>query len=354
MTMVYRDMKSLSSFAELTDRDLLDEVRRLARVERQATADLIASLSEVDARRLYLGEGCSSLFTYCTHVLHLSEHAAYGRIEAACAARRFPAILDMLRDGALTLTSVTLLSAHLTPENHLPVLEAARHKTKREVELIVAALRPRPDVASVVRKVSARPLPTSTRGLPVESALAQPMRPPAPVPETSSKPGVIAPLTPEKYKLQVTISREAHDLLRRAQDLLRHTVPNGDPAAIVERALALLVEDLERKKFAAVQHPRSAGRQRRGSRHVPASVKRKVWRRDEGRCAFVGAAGRCAERGFLELHHLVPFAEGGATDVANLQLRCRAHNSYEAEQWFGPQVVREMSEMYEATRSRPS
>ena len=54
----------------------------------------LALLAEVDARRLYLGEGCSSLFTYCTQVLHLSEHAAYHRIEAARAARQYPVILD--------------------------------------------------------------------------------------------------------------------------------------------------------------------------------------------------------------------------------------------------------------------
>jgi 5-methylcytosine-specific restriction endonuclease McrA len=60
-----------------------------------------------------------------------------------------------------------------------------------------------------------------------------------------------------------------------------------------------------------------------------------VWKRDGGRCAFVGADGRCTERGLLELHHLVPFAEGGPTTSANLQLRCRAHNAYEAQQYFG-------------------
>ena len=65
---------------------------------------------ELDVRRLYLGEGCSSLFTYCTQVLHLSEHAAYGRIEAARAARRFPVILELLTDGVVTLTAVTLLA----------------------------------------------------------------------------------------------------------------------------------------------------------------------------------------------------------------------------------------------------
>ena len=68
---------------KLSDSDLLLEVRRLAGGEREATARLIAALGELDARRLYLGEGCASLFTYCTQVLHLSEHAAYGRDQCA-------------------------------------------------------------------------------------------------------------------------------------------------------------------------------------------------------------------------------------------------------------------------------
>ena len=89
----------LSTSTTLSDPELLAEVRRLAGHERHATARLIAALGELDARRLYLGEGCSSLFTYCTQVLHLSEHAAYGRIEAARAARKLPAILDLLADG---------------------------------------------------------------------------------------------------------------------------------------------------------------------------------------------------------------------------------------------------------------
>src|SRR3972149_6715649 len=71
------------SLADLSDQDLLARTMHLAADERQATALLIAHLAELDARRLYLAEGSSSLFTYCTQVLRLSEHAAYGRIEAA-------------------------------------------------------------------------------------------------------------------------------------------------------------------------------------------------------------------------------------------------------------------------------
>ena len=87
------------SLSHLTDHALLAEAQRVVAHERQATAQVIALLMELDARRLYLGEGYSSLFVYGTQVLHLSEHATYGRIEAARAARRFPVLLDLLADG---------------------------------------------------------------------------------------------------------------------------------------------------------------------------------------------------------------------------------------------------------------
>jgi 5-methylcytosine-specific restriction endonuclease McrA len=79
---------------------------------------------------------------------------------------------------------------------------------------------------------------------------------------------------------------------------------------------------------------RSSVKRLRG-RHVPAAVKRAVWSRDQGRCAFAGPHGRCSETGFLEYHHVAPFAAGGATEASNLELRCRAHNAYEATVWFG-------------------
>src|SRR5918995_2072611 len=128
--------------SDLSDRDLLAQIERAAACERQATAHLIALLMEVDARTLYAGQGYSSLFTYCVQRLHLSEHAAYLRIEAARSARRFPLILEKLFDGSVHLTAVSLLGPHLTIANHAEVLDAARHKTKREVEELVARLRP--------------------------------------------------------------------------------------------------------------------------------------------------------------------------------------------------------------------
>ena len=91
----------------LSDDQLLSSVKNLAAAERQATAQLIAALAELDRRRLFLGQGFPSLFAYCTQALHLSEHAAYGRIEAVRAVHRFPVVLEHLADGAVTLTTVS-------------------------------------------------------------------------------------------------------------------------------------------------------------------------------------------------------------------------------------------------------
>ena len=131
--------------------------------ERKANARLVALLMEVDSRKLYAGQGYASLFTYCVQVLHLSEHAAYLRIEAARATRRFPAILDKLSDGSIHLTAVSLLGPHLTSANHVELLDEARHKTKREVEQLIARVRPQPDVPAVVRKLPA-PKPAALLG----------------------------------------------------------------------------------------------------------------------------------------------------------------------------------------------
>lgn len=350
------DTTTLSSVTQLSDRALVERVKHLAQREREATAALIAHLAELDERRLYLAEGCSSLFTYCTQVLHLSEHAAYRRIEAARAAWKCPGILERLEDGSVNLTTVGLLAAHLTPENHRELLDMARHKSKRQVEELVARLHPQPPVPASVRRLpTASPAPASPTRLQGGEAAAQPtgdaygVVPPV-LPSSigappSARPAVVAPLAPQRYKVQFTASAETYEKLRLAQDLLRHQIPDGDPAQIFDRALTALLQDLARKKLAATDHPRESRGTTRGSRHIPAGVKRTVWLRDGGRCAFVGHTGRrCTERGFLEFHHVTPHSAGGQPTADNIQLRCRAHNGYEAELDFGlctSPVVRE-------------
>jgi 5-methylcytosine-specific restriction endonuclease McrA len=310
--------EQVPAFAALSDDELVERVQDLATCERRASVVLIRSLMEFDARRLYLREGCSSLFTYCTQVLHMSEGSAYNRIETARAARCYPKVLEGLASGDLTLTAVRLLAPHLTPENSNEVLAAARHKSKQGIQELIASLNPRP-AATIIRRA------------------------------------VVTPLSPECYMLEVTLTRETHDKLRLAQALSRHTLPTGDLASILDRALTLLLDHLERRRFAQVQSPRYSVHECRSSgRHIPAAVKRAVWQRDEGRCAFVGRTGRCRETTFLEFHHVAPFAAGGAATMDNIQLRCRAHNQHEARLFFGETLVRERPEVYMAALASES
>ena len=276
----------MNSLDWLSDAELLTRLKALARQERDATAHVIAHLALVDARRLYLPEGCSSMFIYCTQVLHFSEGAAYARIEVARAVRRFPVILERLAEGSLNLTTVRLLSPHLTGANHRDALDAAAHGSRRQVEELVARLRPLPPVAAPIRKLPApetavrtpreglsfelTPRPdtgsapasagsreTAAAGTPTANTFAS--RPSAAAVSHPSHRAVILPLAPEYYRLQVTLRAETHARLRQAQELMRHQIPNGDPAEILDRALKDLVEKLSRRKFAALTRSRASG-----------------------------------------------------------------------------------------------
>jgi len=364
---------NMESLAELSDIDLLARVECLVHRERQATAVLVAHLAEIANRRLYVAQGYASLFSYCVQALHLSEHAAYNRIEAARAAMRYPAVLSSLARGDVHLTAVRLLSPLFTPENYGDLLAAARHKSKREVEELIARLRPQPDVPAAVRRLPpvkarnaavgpttgaegpAAPNPaTDSAAGPAAKTATQSVEDEAgdsngsPKTAPPARPAVVVPLAPERYKVQFTASAATREKLRRAQELLCHRIPGGDVAAVIDLALDLLVRDLEKKKFAATDRPRTSGAGMAAlrvdgptapgaSRHIPAEVKRAVWQRDQGRCTFAGPNGvRCTERGPLEFDHIRPHADGGAASIDNVRLLCRRHNQYEARQFFGP------------------
>jgi hypothetical protein len=146
----------------------------------------------------------------------------------------------------------------------------------------------------------------------------------------------VTPLAPERYQIRFTASTETYQKLRQAQELLGHAVPSGDVAAIFDRALSALLADLTRRKLGATERPRAVKERSAGSRHVPAAVRRSVWQRDAGQCAFIAKSGlRCSARRTLEFHHVHPYGAGGEATIGNIELRCRSHNAYEAELFYG-------------------
>jgi hypothetical protein len=272
----------------------------------------------------------------------MSEPTAYKRIEAARAARRFPVIFERVAAGDLGLTAVTLLSPKLTDENHLDLLASAAHRSKREVERLLAARFPRPDVVSDLRKVTGRPSPAVP---PVAPPTAMPPMPAAPA-FTLSAPvrPEVKPLSADRYCLKLTLSATVHDKLLAAQALLRHRIPSGDLDAVLERALDALLRDLRKGKFGETEAPRSSAapsQNPEGNRHVPHSVRRELAARDGLQCSFIAADGqRCQERAFLELDHTTLFCRGGANNAASMRILCAAHNRHAAAMELGDRFMR--------------
>ena len=141
---------------------------------------------------------------------------------------------------------------------------------------------------------------------------------------------MVAPLAPDRYKVQFTVTRETYDKLRQVQDLLRHSVPNGDPAAIFDRALTLLLTELRKRKLGLTNQPRSAGIQNRSSRCIPASVNARSGNATAAGARSQGRRVDAPREASWNSTIVIPFAAGGPTTADNLELRCRAHNAHEA------------------------
>ena len=346
---------------------------------RGGTALLLAHIGSYDARKLYVPEAYPTMRAFLVGEMKLTEDRASKRIQAARTARDFPVIFEMLADGRLHLTAVVLLSPHLKPENVEELLPAAAGKSARQiVEYLEAraasqlasmgpalglvsrqandgsAASPQDAVAGshAARHVisplvsehasSGEPSscdPASHREASPQSGAPQPE---ASQPGASPQPGP-SPHAEELFPLRLMLPRKGHDLLRRAQDLLGHTLPSGDPNRVVMRALEALVRQLEKRKFGVTDQKRQVTPRRRakGGRYIPVAVRNAVYARDGGRCTFVSASGhRCEARKMIEFHHIDDFARGGEATVDKIQLRCKAHNQYAAEQTYGAEFMR--------------
>lgn len=339
----------------LSDAVLLRDLAALVAHDRFTTAALLAHIAEVDARRLYVPAGYSSMHAYCVDELRLSEDAASKRIQAARAARLFPVLFTTLADGRLHLSGICLLAPYLTPENAGELIETATHRRKSEIEAILARRFP---VSEEVRAVSVLSALLQHAPGHVGIECKRDEHAPGHTAIEGSGLGAIdehapghvecSPRTPphssERFLVQLTIDKGTHEKLRYAQALLSHAIPTGDLAKVLGQVLEAAIPQLEKRKLGSVSRskrlPAARNHSMRSSRYVPAQVRRAVWERDQGQCTFVGTKGhRCGARRFLEFDHVDPVARGGRATVEGMRLRCRVHNQYEAERAFGAEFM---------------
>ena len=354
-------MLSTSKVSRLSDDSLLRRLTDLTGQDRELTVELLVHIGEVDARELYLGQACSSMFTYCKERLRMEEGVIYNRIHAARLARVYPIIIDMIAAGEIHLSGVRLLGPKLTAENHRELLSSAKHMSKREVEVLIANRFPAPNAPSMLRKLpaprrepaaanSAAPVaqqvsPLGKTGLEASplvaaaapiTAAAQVASPSPTIAPRSAQlqavkrtPDVIAPTAPERFKVQFTADQELHDKLERLQALMRSSVPDGDLGAVIEAAVTEKLERLEARRLGKTKNPRKSLAETDTaptSRYILAGGRRAVWERDGGRCTYLDAGGRrCNARDRLEFHHHgTPFGRGGDHSPKSVRMMCRA------------------------------
>jgi len=333
-------LKWLPALSTFSDDELLARLSDALEESRCGEAVLVAHIAEVDARRLFAREAAPTMFRYCTDVLHLSEAQAYRRITAARLSRRFPALLTMLEDGRLHLCGIAVIAKHLTEANCEEVLARATHKSKRELEELVAEWAPKPDVPPTIRKKpqrkaqfvasEARKASDELRAEKADEKESPPARPAAP-----EKRPTVAPLSPARYQVTFTAIAELRDKLERLEAL----IPGSDLVSVIDAAVSEKLERLEAKRFGKTKNPRTNiedADTSPGVRGIAAAVKRLVWVRDGGQCTFVARDGRrCPERNRLEYHHDDPYGMGGDRSASNVRLLCKCHNLYIAELDFG-------------------
>ena len=219
---------------------------------------------------IYLELGFPSSFAYCVEALGMSEGAAGRRVAAARVCRRYPNAFELVARGELHLSALCALGPQLNAQNAGDLFEACRRKTRRQVEAVLAARFPKPDVREQIRRLPARPPATlslnqpdvaNQAGIPCAEGPAadratatDPSRPlaasgkvrPGPAPRRRE----LEPLSETRFGVHFTADAELRDLIERARELASHRVPQGDLAGLMKLVFAQFEQREEQRRFA--------------------------------------------------------------------------------------------------------
>jgi hypothetical protein len=338
-----------------TARDHASRLASLLRREQGAMADFLLALADFDERRLWMRLGYSSLFVFLHRELGLSKGASHFRKIAAELIRRYPEVVEPLRDGRLCLSAVVELARVINPENRAEVLPRFFHASKQEAKAVAAEINPveaiphREVVTAIVQPQAARVPPPSlsaacaTSTEPLRQAGAE-VRPDELGPRAAAPPRTVSqPLSADARRLHVTVSKRFLAKLEAARDALSHAHPGADAEAILEAGLDLLLERAAKRR-GLVKRPRTQAKEVEAAdgdpRQIPAAVRREVLLRDEGRCQWPTADGCiCGSTRRIELDHIIPVGRGGPPTVANLRILCDFHNELAARQVYGDEFM---------------
>ncbi len=295
------------SVRELSNEQLLAKLKSFKKDEDERLADFLEHLSEVERRRLYIGEGFTSLFGYLTQGLGYSENEAYRRVQSSRLMHSLPEIKEGVQNGDLTLSTMTDVSVALRAKQKSSGKRITRDEKRELVELVTGCSR------REAQKLIATSIPEAnfkfeeTRQARADGSVV----------------------------ITVCLLPEQHRRLEAAKDILAHKGPLRDTAAAIDQLSEFFLKrkDLTRSfdpGIETLRYENSVPIDR-----ISIRLRRAVFHRDRGRCQFQTEKGKiCASTYQVELDHIVPLSAGGRSTYANLRCLCRVHN-----QWKGDRLI---------------
>jgi hypothetical protein len=304
--------------------EIVEETKQLHTRERSITLESVSLIGELERRNAAVNLSMTSE-QFAVHI-GLTPNQYWKRAQAARLIRFHPEAQKLLESGETQVSHLALIAPKITQANSELLLDGIKHKSKREVALLLSRITAEGDL------------------LPAEAT----------------------------FELRVTLTKSQGELLDRAREVLANMRGGGRMPSLPE-ILVKALEDLldkrdplkkaERAKARAANSP-SSGKEasdeveaeadtvsnlaspgngdqsptkKSPSRPaIPAAIRHTVWLRDRGQCTWVHPGGsRCPERGMLELDHIKMWCRGGDHSEDNLTLRCRRHNQVAAEQELG-------------------
>ena len=333
-------------------KNILENLNRLVREERRITTEILWHLREVEERKIFVGEGYTSLFSYSVEGLKYSESAAYRRILAMRALRQIPELGAALEDGLLSLATVCLVQKHFSDQAKLKKLEldsADRAQLREQAPAIIRAQA----IESKKELLNAMIGKSKLECQKMLAALSPQALPQEKVRVVSATHTEISFIADDRLMAK----------LKKVKDLSAHKNPNPTYAELIEMMADLTLNKIDpalarskktsssdtraKQTVALAEVGAATATANRTETHsdsssryyIPRPLKRLVWQNAHSQCTKITNGRRCTETRALEIDHIKPFVLDGTTTIENLRLLCRTHNQYRTRETFGVKKV---------------